>query len=64
MAFLEVLLMILLLAVVGVLIAGVVTMGHPNPNVRRYNTTLMRYRVILQGAAVALLGLLIFLSTT
>ncbi len=61
-SFLEILLMILLLAVVGVLIAGVATMGHPNPNIRRYNNTLMRYRVILQAAAVALLGLLIYLS--
>lgn len=61
--YLEGLLMVLLLAVVGVLVAGVVTMGHPNPNIRRYNNSLMRYRVILQGAAIALLGLLIYLNS-
>ncbi len=64
MGALEILLMVLLGAVVVVLFAGIITMGNADPKIRTLNNTLMRYRVILQGAAVALLGLIIYLSQT
>jgi len=62
MGFLEILLMVLLVGVVAVLVAGMLTMGSDNEKTKHLNNLLMRYRVILQGGAVALLALLIYLS--
>ena len=48
---------LLMLGTLGVLIAGMVTMVRSTPDPARSNS-LMRWRVILQGAALLLLALL------
>lgn len=50
----------LLMAVVGVLLAGVVLMSVGGELNQKYGNRLMRARVLLQGLAIALLALLFF----
>jgi hypothetical protein len=50
-----------LLGTLGVLFAGVITLGQPNHDPRRSNV-LMRWRVVLQGSALLLLALLLLLA--
>ncbi len=52
-AILLILLVLDMLAVVGVMMAGVLGMANPEHDPRRSNR-LMRWRVILQGVAIAL----------
>ena len=54
-----ILLAVTLLAVVGVLIAGVLTMGRGGEFNAKYGNKLMRARVILQGLAIVLFLLLV-----
>ena len=54
--FLMVLLLIVMLAVVGVLIAGMVGVARGADGAR--SNRLMRWRVILQGLAIAIFALL------
>ena len=58
--FLTVLIALLMLATLGVLIAGMVGLVRGGGDPRRSNT-LMRWRVILQGAAILLFALLMSL---
>ncbi len=55
--FLPILLVIALLATLGVLFAGLLVMGRGGDVNRKYGNVLMRWRVILQFAALMLLGL-------
>lgn len=55
-------LLILMLATVAVLIAGVVLMGAGGSANKRYGNKLMRARVLLQGLALLMLALLFFMS--
>ncbi|MGE4481226.1 HIG1 domain-containing protein [Acidocella sp.] len=58
-AILMVLLGLDMLAVIGVMLAGVLGMAHARRDPRRANL-LMRWRVVLQGVAVALaVGLMV-----
>jgi len=59
---LKVLIGIALVATVGVLIAGVVSMARGGDFNVRWGNKLMRLRVIVQGAAVALLAALAALT--
>ena len=59
--FLTVLIVMALVGVLGVLVAGMVAMVRGEGDATRSNR-LMRYRVILQGAAVALFMLLMLLQ--
>ena len=59
--FLTVLIVMALVGVLGVLVAGMVAMVSGEGDATRSNR-LMRYRVILQGAAVALFMLLMLLQ--
>ena len=58
--FLNILVGVSLLGVLGVLLAGFVGMARGNPDPRRSNK-LMQWRVTLQGAALLLLVLLMSL---
>jgi hypothetical protein len=58
--FLIVCVALLMLATLGVLFAGLLGMARSEPNPMRSNQ-LMRWRVILQGAALVLLALLMTL---
>jgi hypothetical protein len=58
--FLTVLVVLLMLATLAVLIAGMVGLVHGGGDPRRSNK-LMRWRVILQGAALLLFALLMSL---
>jgi hypothetical protein len=58
--FLSILVMIAMLATLGVLIAGMVGLVRGTSDPRRSNR-LMRYRVMLQAAALALFALLMTL---
>jgi hypothetical protein len=58
--FLTVMIVLLMLATLGVLIAGMVGMVRGGGDPRRSNK-LMRWRVILQGAAILLFALLMSL---
>ncbi len=59
--FLTVLIVLAMVGVLGVLLAGMVAMVRGEGNPMRSNR-LMRYRVILQGAAVALFMLLMLIQ--
>jgi hypothetical protein len=57
---LVVLMILCMVAVVGTLFAGLFTMAQPNHDPRRSNK-LMRYRVVFQGAALAVFAALMLL---
>ena len=59
--FLTVLIVLAMIGVLGVLVAGMVGMVRSEGNPARSNR-LMRYRIILQGTAVALFMLLMLLQ--
>ncbi len=50
-----------LIATLGVLFAGVITLAQPQHDPRRSNM-LMRWRIVLQGTALLLLALLFLVS--
>ena len=50
-----------LLATLGVLFAGVITLAQPKHDPRRSNM-LMRWRIVLQGTALLLLALLFLVA--
>ncbi|MEW5704303.1 MAG: twin transmembrane helix small protein [Pseudomonadota bacterium] len=52
-----------LLATLAVLATGVVAMFRGGAFNAKYSNKLMRWRVILQGVAIALLGLMFYFST-
>lgn len=54
-AFLPILLGIVLLLILGVLFAGVLGMAKGGEFNRKYGNTLMRWRVLLQVAAVGII---------
>ena len=58
--FVMILLGLAMLGTVGVLFAGMIGMARGEGNAVRSNT-LMRWRVVLQGAALALFALLLML---
>ncbi len=58
--FLTVLIVILMIATLGVLFAGLIGMARPSHDPARSNR-LMRWRVILQGAALLLFMILMSL---
>ena len=53
-----VLMVLCMLAVLGTLFAGLINLVRPNHDPRRSNT-LMRWRVVLQGAALLVFALLL-----
>jgi threonine/homoserine/homoserine lactone efflux protein len=55
--FLVILMVLLMLAVLATLFAGLFTLARPNHDPMRSNT-FMRWRVILQGAALLVFALL------
>lgn len=59
---LPILLVVALVATLGVLLAGIVIMGRGGEANRKYGNILMRWRVILQFAALVLLGLIMLLA--
>ena len=56
-ALLPILLIVFMLATLGVLFAGLIAMGRGGEVNRKYGNILMRWRVILQFAALAVLAL-------
>ena len=60
--FLSIILIIMLLAVVGVLFLGVFSMSRGGEFNRKHGNRLMRWRIILQGAAVAVIMFSLFYS--
>ena len=61
MAFLDILLAVVLVAIVGVLIFGVVSMGKGGEKGRERSNKMMRWRVGLQFAAVIVVVLIMLL---
>ena len=61
-SFLPYLLGVLLLAILGVLVFGVVTMGRGGAGAGERSNRLMRWRVILQFAALAIILLFFLIS--
>ena len=53
--FLVVLLIVALVATLGALFAGLLVMARGGPANKKYSNVLMRWRVVLQGAAVLIL---------
>lgn len=62
MAFGNIMLIVVMLAVAGVLVTGVVVMARGGEANRKYGNKLMAWRVGLQGLALAVLGILFLLS--
>jgi len=60
--FLSVLLALLLVAITGVLFTGIAAMSRGGDFNRRYGNKLMRWRLILQGAAVVVIALIFFVN--
>jgi NADH:ubiquinone oxidoreductase subunit 6 (subunit J) len=60
MAFLDILLIVVLIAVVGVLIFGLISMARGGEASRKYSNKMMRWRVILQFVAVAVVIAILF----
>ena len=60
--FLSIALIIMLFAVVGVLFLGVFSMSKGGEFNRKYGNRLMRWRIILQGTAVAVVMLLLYFN--
>ncbi len=58
--FLTILIIILMIATLGVLFAGLIGLAHPGHDPARSNR-LMRWRVILQGMAILLFMILMSL---
>lgn len=58
--FLTILIIILMIATLGVLFAGLIGLARPGHDPRRSNQ-LMRWRVILQGTVILLLMILLSL---
>ncbi|MDP6342574.1 MAG: twin transmembrane helix small protein [Alphaproteobacteria bacterium] len=58
--FLTIVLLVALALVVGVLLMGIYAMGRGGEFNRKYGNRLMRWRVILQGLAVAIILMLFF----
>jgi hypothetical protein len=58
----DALVIILVFATFGVLIAGVVLMAMGGKANAKYGNALMRWRVMLQGAALLLIALLFFMG--
>ena len=61
-AFLPILLVFAILAVVGVLVAGIVSFAINGEFYQKNSNILMRWRVGLQAAAVLILGLIMLLQ--
>ena len=61
MAFLNILLVVALIAITGVLLFGVVSMAKGGDFNRKHGNALMRWRVILQAVALGII-LLIYLA--
>ena len=57
--WLPILLILAMLATLGVLFAGLFAMARGGEFNRKHGNRLMRWRVILQGTAVLLIGLLL-----
>lgn len=55
MAFLDILLIVVLVAVAGVLVFGIVSMARGGDAARKYSNKMMRWRVALQFVAVAVI---------
>jgi len=55
MPVLDILLIVVLVAVVGVLVFGIVSMARGGNFARKYSNKMMRWRVALQFAAVAVI---------
>ena len=60
--FLVVLLIVALVATLGALFAGLLVMARGGPANKKYSNVLMRWRVILQFAALVLLGLIMLVA--
>lgn len=60
--FVGVLVAVALLLTLGVLFSGLIVMARGGEVNRKYGNTLMRWRVILQGIALALLALAFMLG--
>jgi hypothetical protein len=58
----DIILIIVMVLVALVLVTGIVVMARGGEANRKYANKLMALRVIMQGAALALLGLLFFLD--
>ena len=56
--FLVVLLIVAMVATLGALFAGLIVMARGGETSKKYGNVLMRWRVILQFAALVLLGLI------
>ena len=62
MGILAALLLLSIICVVLSLIAGVISFAHPDARLRDKSNLFMRLRVISQGMAVVLIGLLMYFS--
>jgi len=60
MGFLDILLIVVLIAVVGVLLFGLISMARGGEANRKYSNKMMRWRVLLQFAAVAVIVAILF----
>ena len=59
---LTIFLLLSLAAVVGVMLLGVYSMGRGGESNRKYSNVLMRWRIVLQVAAVGIMVLLFYVN--